>query len=308
MASVPRTETASSSTGDQPDAFADIADLSYEQARDELVRVVGELEQGSSTLEQSLALWERGELSPGAARSGSSAPKPDSMPREPRRLVSRPMPDENLPPAGRVVAELGRPETPEETAARKAENSRAHRANQTTRNLVLALLASLAIVLFVVLAVPRSDQAQVKTVDYRAIAAQAQQGIQQHLASPRLPASWKANVAEQRSGDQKSQLWYIGFITPGQQFIGLEQGIDATDSFFGTLLGKARSTGTTVIGGVTWTIYNQRDSGDVGNYDYSLTATIDDTRVLLHGSANDNEFATLAAAVGSDLAAKDSTS
>lgn len=39
----------------------DIATLSYEQARDELVKVVGELEQGSSTLEQSLALWERGE-------------------------------------------------------------------------------------------------------------------------------------------------------------------------------------------------------------------------------------------------------
>ncbi|TFB71258.1 exodeoxyribonuclease VII small subunit [Cryobacterium glaciale] len=39
----------------------DISDLSYEQARDELIRVVNELEQGSSTLEQSLALWERGE-------------------------------------------------------------------------------------------------------------------------------------------------------------------------------------------------------------------------------------------------------
>jgi exodeoxyribonuclease VII small subunit len=40
---------------------ADVVSLSYEQARDELVRVVAELEQGSSTLEQSLALWERGE-------------------------------------------------------------------------------------------------------------------------------------------------------------------------------------------------------------------------------------------------------
>lgn len=38
-----------------------IGDLSYEQARDELVRVVAELEQGGATLEQSLALWERGE-------------------------------------------------------------------------------------------------------------------------------------------------------------------------------------------------------------------------------------------------------
>lgn len=38
-----------------------IDELSYEQARDELVRVVTELEQGGVTLEQSIALWERGE-------------------------------------------------------------------------------------------------------------------------------------------------------------------------------------------------------------------------------------------------------
>jgi exodeoxyribonuclease VII small subunit len=42
-------------------AGADVSGLSYEQARDELVRVVTELEQGASTLEESLALWERGE-------------------------------------------------------------------------------------------------------------------------------------------------------------------------------------------------------------------------------------------------------
>jgi len=38
-----------------------IAELSYEQARDELVKVVGQLEQGGASLEESLALWERGE-------------------------------------------------------------------------------------------------------------------------------------------------------------------------------------------------------------------------------------------------------
>ena len=40
---------------------SDVATLSFEQARDELVRVVAELEQGAPTLEHSLALWERGE-------------------------------------------------------------------------------------------------------------------------------------------------------------------------------------------------------------------------------------------------------
>jgi exodeoxyribonuclease VII small subunit len=39
----------------------DVSSLTFEQARDELVRVVAELEQGTPTLEQSLALWERGE-------------------------------------------------------------------------------------------------------------------------------------------------------------------------------------------------------------------------------------------------------
>jgi exodeoxyribonuclease VII small subunit len=39
----------------------DVSALSYEEARDELIRVVNELEQGSSSLEESLGLWERGE-------------------------------------------------------------------------------------------------------------------------------------------------------------------------------------------------------------------------------------------------------
>lgn len=36
-------------------------EISYEQAREELVEVVRKLEAGGTTLEESLALWERGE-------------------------------------------------------------------------------------------------------------------------------------------------------------------------------------------------------------------------------------------------------
>jgi len=38
-----------------------IGEMGYEQARDELIAVVRRLEAGGSTLEESLALWERGE-------------------------------------------------------------------------------------------------------------------------------------------------------------------------------------------------------------------------------------------------------
>lgn len=39
----------------------DISDLSYEQARDELVAIVSRIEGGSASLEESMSLWERGE-------------------------------------------------------------------------------------------------------------------------------------------------------------------------------------------------------------------------------------------------------
>ena len=52
---VPTTSNPNRAGGD------DLATLSYEQARDELVSVVTRLEAGGVTLEESLTLWERGE-------------------------------------------------------------------------------------------------------------------------------------------------------------------------------------------------------------------------------------------------------
>jgi exodeoxyribonuclease VII small subunit len=50
----PSDPKAASATADEPE-------LSYEEAREELVEVVRRLESGGSNLEESLALWERGE-------------------------------------------------------------------------------------------------------------------------------------------------------------------------------------------------------------------------------------------------------
>ena len=50
----PRTPLISQEADGQPE-------LSYEQARAELARVVERLESGGGTLEESLGLWERGE-------------------------------------------------------------------------------------------------------------------------------------------------------------------------------------------------------------------------------------------------------
>jgi exodeoxyribonuclease VII small subunit len=66
------TSTPSESPGQGPDegpaagtsdgsGDAPIPDLGYEEAREELIEVVRRLESGGTTLEESLALWERGE-------------------------------------------------------------------------------------------------------------------------------------------------------------------------------------------------------------------------------------------------------
>ncbi|MFF1828746.1 exodeoxyribonuclease VII small subunit [Paenarthrobacter sp. NPDC058040] len=48
-------------TENNPQATDSLDALSYEEAREQLVAVVGRLEAGGASLEESLALWERGE-------------------------------------------------------------------------------------------------------------------------------------------------------------------------------------------------------------------------------------------------------
>jgi exodeoxyribonuclease VII small subunit len=50
-----------SAVPEQPQRPGGTEELGYEQARDELVEVVRRLEAGGTSLEEALALWERGE-------------------------------------------------------------------------------------------------------------------------------------------------------------------------------------------------------------------------------------------------------
>ncbi len=67
--------------------MSDTPELSYEEARAELARVVERLESGGGTLEEALALWERGEalaavcqrwLDGARARLDAARPDPDA--------------------------------------------------------------------------------------------------------------------------------------------------------------------------------------------------------------------------------------
>lgn len=197
----------------------------------------------------------------------------------------------------RIVAELGRPETPEETAARKAQDSRNYRMRKTLSNLMYSLLVTLGLVLLIVLIVPRNETPRHRDVDYASLAKQAQPDYSQQLAAPLLPEGWRSNYAEIRtSSADKVTSWSVGLLTPADDYIGLDQGLDANASWVAQRMANTTADRTTEIDGVTWTVYDNRDSTseDIGNAEYGLVAEGDGSTFVLSGTADDAEFATLA--------------
>lgn len=189
----------------------------------------------------------------------------------------------------------------QEAAPTATERRAARRANQTAFNLILALIASLGIVLFLVVVVVRPEM-EARTVDFREIGAAAQRSVDEPLAVPDLPADWTANRAELVAAPADGVTrWEIGFLTPEGEYIGLVQGVDANDSWLADQVHGARSDGTERIGGLTWNRYDRRDADDPGNVEYALVSTSGASTIVLGGTATDEEFAVLAAAVAKEL-------
>ncbi|WGD38319.1 DUF4245 domain-containing protein [Lysinibacter sp. HNR] len=203
----------------------------------------------------------------------------------------------------RVVAELGRPETPEETAARKAENSRLYRERKTINNLVLSLLATLGVVVIIVLAVPRGNYTTERNIDFVEVAREAQPSVTQTLATPSLPTGWLSNAAELRhSSAHNVTSWYVGWVTPEHEFVALSQGLDATPEWVADQLDKKNATGTETIGGVLWTVYDHRDSAaDGGNVIYALTASDGKSDYVIFGTASPEETRILAESIAQHI-------
>jgi len=198
-----------------------------------------------------------------------------------------------------VVAELGRPETPEEEAARKAQNSKNYRDSKTIRNLWVAVGVTVAIVALMVFIVPRDDSSRLQSVDYRSVAVSAQRTLPVPLAVPELPDTWSSNVAEIRTASLDGVTsWFIGLITPSKQFLSITQAVDANPSWLVNEMQQTIPTGTVTIDGVDWIVYDNRDSDrDVGNVEYALTTESGRSTFIVAGTATPDEARALASTI-----------
>ena len=189
--------------------------------------------------------------------------------------------------------------TPTE-APTPAQRRAARRANQTTFNLVIALIASLGIVLFLVVVVVRPETS-LPTVDYRVVGANAQ-AVDERFVVPDLPDAWTANRSD-FFGDSTDGVvrWETGLLTPEGEFITMVQGIDANESWVAAQLADARIDNDIRIDGRSWQIYDRRDVDDPGNREYALVTAADDVTVVLYGTATNVEFEIVATAISEEL-------
>lgn len=200
------------------------------------------------------------------------------------------------------VSEAGA-ETPEEKADRVAEARRKRRANQTTRNLIGSLVASLGIVLFLVLVVVRPDPAPL-SIDYVAAAAEAEASLGTPVIAPVVPPTWSANRAE-LAGSGGIDEWAIGFITADRTFLGLLQGFTDEQSWLQDALRDPGEGETVRIAGVEWQRYDRRGADDVGLREIALVTSTPESTVVLYGTATDADLELLATAVAAELPATD---
>lgn len=195
----------------------------------------------------------------------------------------------------RIVAELGRPETPEETAERKAASSKAYRSSQTVRSLIAALLATLAILAVIIFAVPRGEPATAEKIDVAAIASDVEKTVDGGVIVPELDDFWRVNAAELESG--ATVVWDITLAPAADDergFVRMAQAFDADSGWAPQRLNGTAPTDTTTIGGIEWDVFTPGDPAANQNITYALGTQAGDDYVLLYGSRSSDSTAELA--------------
>ena len=200
----------------------------------------------------------------------------------------------------RVVAELGRPETPDETAARKAESSRVYRSSQTFRNLIAAIIVTVVVVFIVIFGVPRGELPERESIDPAPIAEQASESLGRSVIVPAVPSDWRVNIAEVAS-DGGSSSWSIAYVPDDEGFIRFAQAFDTDEVWARSALAGTAPTETLQIEGVEWDVFEPADPSRAANISYALGTQAGADYVLLYGAVSPEQAAELATIVASDV-------
>ncbi|MBW9120976.1 DUF4245 domain-containing protein [Microbacterium trichothecenolyticum] len=204
----------------------------------------------------------------------------------------------------RIVAELGRPETPQETADRKAESSRIYRSSQNVRNLIAALLATLAVVIVIIAAVPRGTPPPREAIDVASVAEAVAASEGRTVITPEMSEAWVVNSAgvEGDGGVRAFTVVYAPTDENTRGFLRVAQGFDADEAWEARVLSGSAPQDTVTIDGLTWERY-ELDPDSTGNISVALATDAGADTVLIYGAAGEDALEETARSVTDQITA-----
>ncbi|SDR73269.1 Protein of unknown function [Brevibacterium sandarakinum] len=140
------------------------------------------------------------------------------------------------------------------------EEMRFLRKNSNWVNMIIAILACLAVVAVVLLMAPQPEVDSKRVVDYQTIAEQSQDSADFDLVVPEIPSGWTSNEASlDRMGDSDYVSWYVSFVGTDRQWISIDQA-KATENWAENQVDDAVAAETVTVGGSDFQIYRTEDA------------------------------------------------
>lgn len=168
-----------------------------------------------------------------------------------------------------------------------------YRAKQTVVNLVLALAACVALVVILVVSVPRDESNRIKEVNYSAIVDQAisSSGLKLIKISP--PEPWWSNLAQLNTESADAVVNFkAGFVGSNIKYIGYTQAFDANPTWLAFQLQATTITGEYTYKRFKWEIYQSVIKNDPAKtMDYIMVLNYSKNNyILLYGVADQKEY------------------
>ena len=187
-------------------------------------------------------------------------------------------------------------------------DAKERRAKQTVNNLLLSLLATVGLVIFIVLVVPRDDSSRIPKIDYVAVAEQASISSKNHIIAPSLPSGWWSNQATWLANPVDAvPRFEVGFVGPKNEYIGMTQAFGVNPTWLAletkdvVLLKTFNNSGSSIV----WSIYKSAEVHDPAQTkDVIWLASVGSDAIELYGTASDAQFKTLSQNIEKELEKK----
>ena len=185
-----------------------------------------------------------------------------------------------------------------------SDSAARHRARQTVINLILALGASIGLVVTLVLIVPRDDSSRIREIDYTAISQKAKADSGFNVITITPPENWWSNNAMLTTNNIDTvPVFKAGFVGSDIKYVGYTQAFNANPTWLALSLNGKVLTKQYSSEHYTWDVYESIVRNEPKKtMDYIMVLNYkDQDYMLVYGVAEDSEFKTFIDSIDEEL-------